>query len=254
MALLHDEQQRLVEQILSSFDGNLSKVIAQIERLLSRYILSTDLSTKNALQFDVEFDKILTQSGYYDLVNKMIDSDYDNMFALITEGFAAGGMAMQYTSADLSRVMALKALQSNQFSVVGSTAGTALKQNLFKYVLSNYTLEDMQRQLIVDFQGTNLVRHSRTLAVTSIKEFQESMIDIGADGLQGVWVYTGVRDSKNRDLCACILDNNGYFTEEQKNRLQYDPRRTFNCRHRFRMVSEDYAKETGYSKMSGSSC
>lgn len=254
MALLHDEQQRLVEQILSSFDGRLSQVIAQIERLLNRYILSTDMSTTNALRFDIEFDRILAQAGYYDLVNKMIDTDYDEMFSLITEGFAVGGLATQFKPDDLSRVMALKALQSNQFSVLATTASETLKQNLYKYVLSNYTLEDMQRQLIVDLQGTNLVRHSKTLAVTSIKEFQESMIDISAEGLQGVWVYTGVRDNNNRDLCACILDKNGYFTEEQKNKLQYDPRRRYNCRHRFRMVSEDYAKESGYKKISSTSC
>ena len=252
--LLHDEQQRLVEKILSSFDGRLSQVIARIERLLNRYIISVDLSTKNALRFEVEFDKILSESGYYDLVNSMIDSDYDDMFSLITQGFAAGGLAAQFRAEDLQRVMALKALQSNQFSVLATSAGESLKQNLFKYVLSNYTLDDMQRQLMIDFRGTNLVRHSKTLAVTSIKEFQESMIDIGADGLKGVWVYVGVRDSKNRDLCACILDKNGYYTEEEKNRLQYDPRRRYNCRHRFRMVSEDYAKQSGYTKLGSSSC
>ena len=252
--LLHDEQQKAVEQILSSFDGRMSQVIAQIERLLNRYLLTTDISTTNALRFDVEFNKILQQSGYYDLVNKMIDSDYDELFGLISEGFNAGGLAISYTADDLSRVMALKALQANQFSVVGTTAGTSLRENLFKYVLSNYTLEDMQAKLIQDFQGTNLVRHSRTLANTAIKEFQESMIDIAAEGLGGVWLYVGVKDSKNRDFCRCVLDKNAYYDDKEKNKLKYDEERRFNCRHRFRMVTEDYAKVSGYTKSNGISC
>lgn len=161
---------------------------------------------------------------------------------------------MSYTAEDVKRVMALKALQSNQFTVVGSTAGSSLKQNLFKYVLSDYTVDDMQRQLIEDFKGTNLVKHSGTLANTSIKEFQESMIDIGAEGLDGVWVYVGVRDSNNRDFCRCVLDKNGYFNDADKNKLKYNADRRYNCRHRFRMVTEDYAVTSGFKKMKGASC
>ena len=252
--LLHDEQQKAVEQILSSFDGRMSQIIAQIERLLNRYLLTTDMSATNALKFDVAFNNILQQSGYYVLVNRMIDTDYDELFSLISDGFSAGGLALSYTADDLSRVMALKALQANQFSVVGTTAGTALRENLFKYVLSNYTLEDMQAKLVQDFQGTNLVKHSRTLANTAIKEFQEGMIDIGAEGLDGVWLYVGVKDSKNRDFCRCVLDKKAYYDDNEKNKLKYDKERTFNCRHRFRMVTEDYAKVSGYSKSNGISC
>lgn len=252
--LLHDEQQKIVEQILSTFDGNMSKVISEIERLLNRYLLTTDLSTTNALRFDIEFDKILKQAGYYDLVNRMVDNDYDELFSLISEGFAAGGLAIQYTTDDLKRVMALKALQTNQFTIVGSSAGQSLKQNIFKYALSNYTVEDMTSQIMVDLKDTNLVKHSKTLANTAIKEFQESMIDISAEGLDGVWVYVGVRDSKNRDFCACVLDKNAYYDDKTKNKLKYDKDRRFNCRHRFRMVTEDYATQSGYSKSNGASC
>lgn len=250
--LLHNEQQKKIEQILSTFDGKMSKVVAEIERLLNRYMLSNTLNTKTALGFDMAFNEILKRAGYYDLVNQMIDSDYDELFSLVSDGFAAGGLASTYTSGDLSRVIALKTLQTNRFTIIGTTAGTSLKENLYKYVLSNYTLEDMQTQLIKDLQGTNLVKHSRTLANTSIKEFQESMIDIASDGLDGVWVYVGVRDSANRDLCACILDKHSYYNDNDKNLLQYANERRYNCRHRFRMVTEEYAKNEGYSKGSAS--
>lgn len=252
--LLHDEQQKAIESILSSFDGRMSKVISEIERLLNRYMLNTPMSSTNALKFDIEFNRILQQAGYYDLVNRMIDTDYDQLFSLITEGFSAGGLVLNYTAEDLKRVMALKALQVNQFTVIGSTAGTTLRENLFKYALSNFTLDDMQSRLLEDFKGTNLVRHSRTLANTAIKEFQESMIDIGAEGLDGVWLYVGARDSKNRDFCRCLLDKNGYYDDEDKNKLKYDPDRRYNCRHRFRMVTEDYATTAGYIKRNGASC
>ncbi len=212
------------------------------------------MSTTNALKFDIEFDRILTQSGYYDLVNRMIDNDFDELFTLISDGFAAGGVAIKYTADDLNKVMALKELVSNKFSVVGSTAGTTLRENLYKYALSNYSIEDMQSRLMEDFRGTNMVRHSKTLANTAIKEFQESMIDISAEGLDGVWLYVGVKDSQNRDFCRCVLSKNAYYDDDEKNKLKYDKDRQYNCRHRFRMVTEDYAIQSGYKKSTGVSC
>ena len=252
--LLHEEQQLAVEAILASFDGDMARVIAEIEKLLNRYVLSGTIDTTSALSFDIAFNNILQEAGYYDLVNRMVDTDYDELFALITEGFADGGLSMAYKADDLQRVMALKALQVNKFSVVGSTAGTSLRENIFKYALSNYTLEDMQSQIMEDFKGTNLVKYSKTLANTSIKEFQESMIDIGAEGLDGVWVYVGVKDSNNRDFCRCVLNKNAYYDDAEKNKLKYDKDRQYNCRHRFRMVTEGYAKTSGYKKSTGASC
>ena len=252
--LLHEEQQLAVEAILTSFDSDMARVIAEIEKLLNRYVLSGTIDTTSALSFDIAFNNILQEAGYYDLVNRMVDTDYDELFALITEGFKDGGLAMVYKADDLQRVMALKALQVNKFSVVGSTAGTSLRENIFKYALSNYTLEDMQSQIMEDFKGTNLVKYSKTLANTSIKEFQESMIDIGAEDLDGVWVYVGVKDSNNRDFCRCVLSKNAYYDDSEKNKLKYDKDRQYNCRHRFRMVTEDYAKASGYKKSTGASC
>lgn len=252
--LLHEEQQKAIEQILSSFDGRMSQIISEIERLLSRYMLTTPMDTTSTLQFDVAFNQILQEAGYFDMVNRMVDSDYDQLFSLITEGFAAGGLVMNYTAEDLKRVMALKALQVNQFTVIGATAGATLRENLFKYALSNFTIEDMTAKLMDDFKGTNLVKHSRILANTAIKEFQESMIDIAAEGLDGVWLYVGVRDSKNRDFCACVLDKGGYYSDKDKNKLKYSPDRRYNCRHRFRMVSEDFATSNGYTKNRSTSC
>jgi len=252
--LLHNKQQKAIEEILNSFDGDMVLVLKEIERLLNRYMLTKSMSTTNALKFDIEFNRILQESGYYNLVNKMIDTDYDEMFTLISEGFAAGGLVTAYTAEDLSRVMALKALQVDRFSLIGTTAGTTLKESLFKYALSNYTVEDMQAQILKDFQGTTLAKHSKTLANTSIKEFQESMIDIGAEGLNGVWVYIGVRDSINRDFCRCVLDKNQYYGDEEKNKLKDDEDRRFNCRHRFRMVTEEYAIKSGFKKSTRTSC
>ena len=252
--LRHDEQQKAIEGIIASFDGDMAKVISEIEKLLNRYMLNNPMSTTNALSFDIEFNRILQDAGYYDLVNRMIDSDYDKLFSLISEGFSAGGLVLSYTAEDLQRVMALKALQANQFTVVGSTAGTSLRENIYKYALSNYTAEDMQKQIIIDFKDTNMVKYSKTLANTSIKEFQESMIDIGAEGLDGVWLYVGVRDSNNRDFCRCVLNKEAYYDDKEKNKLKYNKDRRYNCRHRFRMVTEDYAKVSGFKKSTGISC
>ena len=251
---LHDKQQEAIEKILSGFDGDMAKVLLEIERLLNRYMLSGTISTKNSLAFDIEFNRILQEAGYYDLVNRMVDTDYDKLFSFISEGFTAGGLALNYTTEDVKRVMALKVLQVNNFTVVGSTAGTTLRENLFKYSLSNYTAEDMQAQIMEDFKGTNLVKYSKTLANTSISEFHESMIDIGVEGLDVVWVYRGARNSRNRDYCTCILDKKAYYDDSEKNKLQRDKRRRYNCVHHFSPVTEDYAKHIGFRKSTGALC
>ena len=239
----YEKHRQIIDDILTKFDGDMATIIAEVERLLSRYLLTTPMSTTNALKFDIEFDRILTEAGYYSKINQMIDSDYDELFTLMPSTMAAGGLALAYSQDDLSKIMAIKSMMSNNFSVLGSTAGTSLRENLFKYAISNYKVEDMATQLMEDFKGTNLVNHSKTLAITSVSEFNQTMIDIASEGLDLVWVYRGPDDAKTRDFCECILDQNAYFKKEEKEKLKRDSRRRYNCRHIWLSGTEDYVRE-----------
>ena len=250
----HEAQQKAVEDILKKFEGDMARVILEIQHCMNEYFMENNITAATSLQFDVAFSRILQESGYYALVNEMVDKDYNELFSLIQSGFKSGGFDIAYTAEDLTLVQALKAIQTNKFSVVGSTAGTTLRENLYRYSLSNYTVDQMAAQIATDFEGTNMAKYSNTLARTAIGEYQQSVIDIEAEGLDGVWLYVGVDDGKTRDFCHCVLKQKAYYDTDTKNKIESDPKRKYNCRHRLRMVTEDYAKSAGFTFKSSSSC
>lgn len=246
--LKHEEQQALIERILNSFDDRMENTIANIEALVNKLLLENGFTETTALNFEVLFDQALNEAGYFQQVNDFIDNDFDELFGLIKGGIETAGFAVEYTAEDLDRIMALKDLQLDRFNTLTSSSGKEISQKLYKYALSDMSLDDMQRQIREDFKGTALAKYSKTIARTSIKDFQESMIDMKAKELDAVWIYVGVSDSKTRDFCNCVLGKKHYYDKSDKSKLQADPKRAYNCRHRFRPVSEEFAKTSGYTK------
>lgn len=247
MALQHEEQQKLIDSILNRFDDNIANIIIEIEKLIEDILLKNGFNQTTALNFSELFNEALVDSGYYETVNNFIDNDFDELFKTIREGINEGGFNVKYNEDDLAKITALKNLQLEQFNSLGSNAGEVLQQNLYKYVLSDFSLRDVKNQLLQDFEGTNLARYSETLARTAIGDFQQSVIDVKAEGLDGVWLYVGVKDKKTRDYCRCILDQDHYYTTEQKNKIMNDKARRFNCRHRARIVSKEFAESQGFT-------
>lgn len=247
MPLHHEQQQNLIRQIVKQFDTDMVKTIAQVERLVNRILIREGFTEQTALNFQILFDEALEASGYYALVNKFIDEDFDKLFRSVRQGINLGGFDVKYTEEDLAKITALKTLQLDQFNTLGANTGRVLQQNLFRYVLSDFNLDDVQRQIMTDLRGTNLERYSTTLANTAIGDFQQSMIDIKAEGLDAVWLYIGVKDEKTRDYCKCVLNQKHFYTTEQKNRIMSNSARRFNCRHRARPVSEEFAEGEGFT-------
>lgn len=252
--LFHEEQQKAIEEIITKFNGDMATIIAEIQKMINAYFMNNNISPADALEFEIIIDQILTDAGYYVKVNQMIDSEYNKLFSLIESGFTAGGLAIAYTQEDLAVIQALKNIQLNKFSVLASTMGTVLRDNLYRYAISDYTKEDMALQILNDFNGTDMAKYSGTLAQTAIAEFQQSVIDVESKGLDGVWLYVGVQDDATRDFCNCVLNKNAYFDYATKIQIERDPQRRYNCRHRLRMVSEDYAKSQGFKFMSSAPC
>lgn len=247
MALKQEEQQALIDEILKRLDGNIATAILDIEKLTEEILLRNGFNQTTALNFSELFNEALVDSGYYETINEFIDDDFDELFKLIRQGINEGGFDVSYNQDDLAKFTALKNLQLEQFTSLGVDAGRSLQQNLYKYVLSDFSLRDVRNQLLEDFKGTNLARYSTTLARTAIGDFQQSVIDVKAEGLDGVWLYVGVNDSETRDYCKCVLKQNHYYTTEQKNRIMNNKLREYNCRHRARIVSVEYAESKGFT-------
>lgn len=247
--IIDDKLQSSIDTAINSFDGSLQEVFVEVRRIISEWIITNNIDIRTSLEFDKAFNDALTQAGYYDLVNEFVDKDYNQMFGLIQDGFAIGGINVAFNTIDLEKIMALKALDINKFSVLASTAGTSLRESLVKYAMSNYTKLDMVRELQTEFEGTNLFKHSKTIADSAITQFHQSVINIKAADIGDlVWVYRGKAiDGKTRDFCKCIINAKKYYDSSDKATLENNSKRKYNCRHWFNAVTVDYAKSSGFT-------
>ena len=249
-----EAQQKEIEKILLTFNNDMARIILEVEKLISRWMFENKVTPTTSLAFDKMVTEALTKSGYYAAVNKMVGEDFNSIYPMIQEGLAMGGLFSTYTSDDLLKITALQAIEANKFSVLASSSATALRDNLYKYTLSDYSIEDMAKQITKDLEGTDLVKYSKTLARTVAGEMQQTTLDMEAADLDGVYLYIGPLDGVTRDFCECVIKKNHYYDKKQKQQIQTAPERRYNCRHRLRMVSEDYALSQGYSKADKADC
>ena len=245
-----------IEGIIDTFGNDIDIVMVEVSEAISEWILLNDLTTINSLQFDKVLNDILSNAGYFEVVNEFIDNEYDKLFPMIQNNLLIAGVTTSYTTIDLANIMALKALDKNKFSVMASTAGSSLRESLTKYAISNYSAVDVQKDILKEFQGTNLARHSRTIADSSITQFHQSVIDIKAEEFDGlVWFYDGANiDSVTRDYCKCILKAKKYYSEEDKGTMQRNSKRKYNCRHYFYAGTVEYVESLGLKKSNTVSC
>lgn len=244
--LKHEEQEQLIDSIIDRFDNDIAIVLLEVEKALNDILLTYGINETTALEFQNIFINMLVQVGYYDKVNDLIDNKFDEIYSLIRQGFNESGLNVRYTNEDLIKIKALKELQLNQFNNLANDTATKIQQGLYKYTLSNASLYQIQKQLQEDFKNTNLAKYSTTLARTAIGDFQQSVIDLKAQDLNCVWIYVGVNDKLTRPFCKSVLHDHKYYNDSQKLEIQNNPLRKYNCRHRLRAVSLDYAKENGY--------
>ena len=242
------QQEAFINTIIGEFTKDFEKVFAKAQSLMQVYVANGG----DALTADVYWLQALNDSGYNDLVNKFINEDFDRIYKNIRDAFEAGGIPISLSNESLSQILGLKQLDADFFTSLASNSAQTVKTNLYKYTLSNMTAEQMVAQIALDLEGTALSRYSTTYAMTSITNFQQGVINVASKGVEDAeeyagWVYVGANDSKTRDFCKNILDANKVLTQDEKNELEADPRREYNCRHTFHPISIDDAKDQGYA-------
>jgi hypothetical protein len=133
------------------------------------------------------------------------------------------------------------------FIRLGDDVGLSVKRELYKYVISDASLDTMTAGIAETLTGSNLAKYSQTYARTAIKDFQQEVIDLrAADIDEGVWVYVGVNDGRTRRFCRNVLKRNRYYDDSDKSRIENDQDRHYNCRHRFYKMSIEEAEDSGY--------
>ena len=233
-----------LDREVNLFNSEFETVLSRIEEMVS---VRAALSIRDPLEFDFVFNQILDESGYYDLINDFIDNSYDKTYKELLEAFEEGGLNIAFSENDLQSIREIKELDIQAFRDIGVRASQNLKRDLYKYSLSNISTKDLIANIKDSLKDTDLVKYAKTYANTSIAEFNQKIIDLKAQDADGVWIYVGVEDKVTRDYCQNILDDMKYYNTSEKNKLQNDKRRKWNCRHQFLLVSKEYAEQRGYN-------
>jgi len=235
-----------IDRELNLFNSRFESILKKVEKQL---VISSIESFSDPLDFDYAFTKVLRDAGYYDLINDVIDNSYDKSYDDILRLFAESGLDTVFTPDDLSTILELKAIDIQTFTDIGNSAARSLKADLYKYSISNLDKPTMIENMTRSLQDTDLAKYSRTYVETSIGNFNQSVIDLKAEGVTGeVYIYRGVSDPKTRKFCKCLVDQNKYYDKSNAGLIKSDKRRKWNCRHMIVPVSLEYAQARGYKK------
>lgn len=228
------------------FNYRFEEILKIIAAELSALSIDTNL---DPLDFDFQFQRILKDAGYFDLVNEFIDQSYDKSYDDIKYLFDAGGLSMSYTADDIAKLKIIKNLDIGYFAQIGNDAASIIKRDLYKYSLSDLSKVDMIENIKGSLEGTSLAKYSKTYAQTALSNYYQSVIDIKSSEFDNaVFVYRGVDDSDNRKFCQCLLDQKKYYNKTDAQRIRADKRRQYNCRHVIAPIDIAFAKLEGYKQ------
>ena len=242
---IYNQSQGEVDKFVSQFDGEMEKVFERVRRIAQANLAG--LSQDDVLKYEFVWRQSLQEAGYYVLINDLIDKQFDSIYAGTLKAFEAGGLETAFTVDDANKIQILKQMKRDFFIRLGDDVGLSVKRELYKYVISDASLADMTAGIAQTLEGSNLSKYANTYARTAIKDFQQEVIDLrAADIDDGVWVYVGVSDGRTRDFCRNVLKHNRYYDDSDKNRIENDQDRAYNCRHRFYKMDKQEAEANGY--------
>lgn len=243
---IYNKQFNKAEKLISEFEGELSKVLDRVNRLSIAQLSA--LSPDEILSFNEVWQGILRDAGYYDLVDSYITVSFDSFYDDTLKAFEAAGLSTAWSANDAQSMDALKTMKRDFFIALGDDAGKSVQKELYRYALADANINEMTQAISESIDNINLKRYANTYARTAIQEYQQEIIDIrSADIDEGVWVYVGVNDGATRPFCKHVLEENTCYTDSEKLKLENDPAREFNCRHRFYKMSKDKALDLGYA-------
>lgn len=242
---IHNQSQADIDRFIKQFDGEVEKVFERVRRIAQANL--SGLSPDDVLEYEFIWREALREAGYYQVVNDLIDTQFDSIYAGTLQSFETGGLSTAFTTDDATKIQMLKQMKRDFFIRLGDDVGLAVKRELYKYVISDASVDTMATGIANTLEGSNLAKYSKTYARTAIKDFQQEVIDLrAADIDEGVWVYVGVNDGRTRDFCRNVLKRNRCYNDSQKSRIENDPDREYNCRHRFYKMSKEEAEANGY--------
>lgn len=243
---IYNQSQGDVNKFVKQFDGEMEKVFERVKRIAQANLAG--LSQDDVLKYEFVWRESLKEAGYYVLVDDLIDKQFDGIYSGTLQAFEAGGLKTAFTIDDAKKIQILKQMKRDFFIRLGDDVGLSVKRELYKYVISDASLDTMTAGITETLTGSNLAKYSKTYARTAIGEFQQEVINLRATDFEDeVWVYVGVNDGKTRRFCRNVLKRNKCYDKAGASKIENDSDRSYNCRHRLYPMSKEGAKADGYS-------
>ena len=245
-----------IEHISNQFNRDMEKISLSIKRKANKII--PDLSDEEFLSFELVWNKILEDAGYFKLVNLYI-KNLNKTHPLLNKVLETTGLPTTLNSDKINKINIIKKLQLKDLKKIGTDTGARIKQHLAK----SFILKEQDDIVFFDtlresLENTKMQAYSKTYVSTAVNDYRQSVWDLKKEqlveeqpNLKMVGVYDGNDpDSSMRDFCKCLMNKNGYYSESDANKIKSDKRRRYNCRHFILYITEEQAIDLGYTKMS----
>jgi len=239
---------------VADFDKRLAGIVSQMQIEIAQALKSGELMSLSAsarltyiAEFYPELDRILRESGYFDLVNKL-NKDSAGLVKNLRDIYAINKVPLAFVKSDVKVLTALNQMTFTAFEHIGSQAMQSVHTALMQGVLSG--VSDKQVANIIQSEMTDrFQRYATTYANTARQEFAQRVAFLSAeqtrqDGDVLYWEYVGAEDDKNRDACVIGLAQR-YFTDAEMQEFEatYADERAYNCRHIFVEVTKEMYDE-----------
>jgi len=246
---LIDANQEELEDIINKLDKRLEEVWRKVNQLATVRIANI-VDIDEVVQFDIIWRGILEEAGYYNLMQRYVNT-LDDLQASLNEVLDEAGLLRSLSNDQLKRLTAIKELQIKGLEQIGIDAGLALKRGLYNNLLAGKTKADLLDAISEQLSGTKYLSYSKTYANTAVNDYRQASMNQRAEQFAGdpdiVWIYDGNDiDNVTRPFCEDILTSNKAYSTEQKDILENAPERAWNCRHFFTFISRADAIELGY--------
>lgn len=247
---LIDANQEELEDIIAKFDKRLDKIFRKVNVLATARIANIS-DIDDVVKFDVIWRGILEEAGFYNLLQRYVNT-LDDLQGSLNAVLTEAGLLETLGADQIKRLTAIKELQIKGIEQIGIDAGLTLKKGLYNNVLAGKTKADLLVSMSDELGGTKYASYAKTYANTAINDYRQATLNQRAEVIQDdddiVWIYDGNDiDEVTRDFCAEVLVANKAYSTDEKNELEASPERAWNCRHFFTFVTRQDAIDMGYA-------
>lgn len=264
------------EGFVKALGRTLSRVNARAQRLYLALdteggrLVSNQVNLNRVVRSRAQLEEMLLEAGYRTNVRSLLNA-YDRSAALSLEGLQAAGITSAFTQTDVRVLTALKDLDLSRWNRFGAEIADTVYSTALDSVVSGSSYDAMvsafEDTLIgIGTAPSRIESRAHTLANTLSQSFDRAVTNRRAAeaGIE-TFVYLGPDDSLTRPFCQALLDGTGdkefripekkgdppIYTIEEIERMDNKQNMLpvmqyaggFNCRHKFRPVSVELAKE-----------